>query len=251
MTLETVFTNLLEGLSLSQYESYKFSQDNSSSISENLFPIPVAEVKEVTLNINYAYEDGYDVEKDIKKIDIQKIYNNIESSTASIADGLQRKIAEQIDQKSQDIHDQVKWTEVKKLLDEGILTDLIMNKFKSLFVNKITDLPSKKVGIIPEKIISIDQEFLEAFTSVLERQDEVALYLPLITSSSSLYTLLDQQMKSANMYKQLNIKADDIIYTGMNITVDKDKLKDLPPQSIQNVTMKLNMNNVIKRTVSE
>jgi hypothetical protein len=71
MTVENLFTDVLNNLVEAQYESYVFSQKLGER-DNNLLPIPTAEIKQITLDINYAYEKkdeiGYQESFDIALI---------------------------------------------------------------------------------------------------------------------------------------------------------------------------------------
>ncbi|BDD06130.1 hypothetical protein [Aureibacter tunicatorum] len=243
MTIENVVSNILEGLALAQYESYKFSADKHASIKDRLFPIPVAEVKEVTLDFCYAYQEGYDAPQ-IKAVDYVRIYHAIEDEAEAHIDNIFTHIETHVRNNSS-IGSEVEKDEIIARLKDGRFVQPILGLFETKFVNAL------KLNLDPTSIpVSLLQDIgtytllEESVTEVLLDDDKIK---PVYESTGfgSIYLNMGDR---ANAFK-LNVNT--IIYKGMSITLDENKLQELPDSSIQKAKLVLSLKNVSSKNNSD
>lgn len=55
MTINNFFSDVLSSIADAQYNSYVFSQQLGEQASDSLFPVPIAEIKEITFDMKFAY----------------------------------------------------------------------------------------------------------------------------------------------------------------------------------------------------
>ena len=240
MDLQTVITNLMEGLALSQYEAYQYSLENSKDIDEGLFPIPYATLQEVTFNLKFAYLPGYSDDHHIEPTQTAKIWKHISADLETGAKQLQRLIAGRI-KLTGDIDEQT-FTDVKEGLKKGAMTPQALKHCKKTLEKAIPQLRTNEEG---KFLLAASKWLVKSLMAVCMQHYQVGRVLK--TQGEKIITQEDAKNTLAD---RATIELNEIIYSGMAITVNAGELKALPEQSIQELNLTMNVNNILNRNTS-
>ena len=249
MTVENLFTDVLNNLVDAQYESYVFSQKLGER-DNNLLPIPTAEIKEITLDINYAYEKKDEIGYQ-ESFDTNLIYAKMKGLLRKILSKYQKRIIDEVELSPESSN--VKWMEVKKNLLSGKLIDFMLTDIKTPFsseldtlLNKTSEKDLKHDQIVINTIIPLTEETVER--NVLNHP-HMAAFIKHINLED-----VSEKIKS-NLDKHIQ-KIDDAVKTSVkyrpksiNIIVDAQVLKELPPDAIQNAKVVMKMRNIMVEKV--
>jgi hypothetical protein len=249
MTVENLFTDVLNNLVDAQYESYVFSQKLGER-DNNLLPIPTAEIKEITLDINYAYEKRDEIGYQ-ENFEIALIFIKMKGLLKKTLSKYQKKIIEEVDLSSESTN--VKWMEIKKNLLSGKLIDFMLTDIKASFINELDTLLNKS----SEKELQHDQIVINALIPLVEETIERNVlnhhHMTMFIKHISLQNVSDKVKNSLDKHTQ---KIDDAVKSSVkyipksiNIIVDAQVLKELPPDAIQNAKVVMKMRNIMVEKV--
>lgn len=234
MDIESVVTNILEGLALSQYESYRFSAEHSQNVEEGLFPIPYAEIQDVKLNLNFAYVNEEQAQY-IRSTEISRLYREIAPKANSLITEIQSQLFSKLSEKN-DLDNSI-----LEALKNGVLSEVILSRSKSIFRNHLKKINSNKLD---EFDISIPKIIIQAAFQCFQEHFEVSQLLKHIPDIELFKNRLIQQYNAT-----IPLETARPPYEGMPITVDATVLSQLPTDAVQNMSITVNMRNVLKKTI--
>lgn len=249
MTVENLFTDVLNNLVGAQYESYVFSQKLGER-DNNLLPIPTAEIKEITLDINYAYEKRDEIGYQ-ENFEIALIFIKMKGLLKKTLSKYQKKIIEEVDLSPESTN--VKWMEIKKNLLSGKLIDFMLTDIKAPFIGELDTLLNKA----SEKELQHDQIVINALIPLVEETVERNVLnhhqMAMFIKHVSLQDVSDKVKNNLDKHTQ---KIDDAVKSSVkyipksiNIIVDAQVLKELPREAIQNAKVVMKMRNIMVEKV--
>lgn len=245
MTVENLFTDVLNSLVAAQYESYVFSQSLGEQ-DTRLLPIPTAEIKEITLDVNYAYERKDDAGFN-EAYDAQMIFTKLSGLIERTLTRYQKRIVDEVD--ASDESDNLKWIEVKKNLLSGKLLDFMQKDIRKPLTSGIDDLLNKSQieGVqYSETLVNLLAPLLQGTVerNVLKHPDMKAFVKSI--------NIQDMNEKVKNSLTHHHQEIATAISSSVkhnpkyhNIIVDSAILRELPPQAIQNAKVVMKMRNII------
>jgi len=249
MTVENLFTDVLNNLVDAQYESYVFSH-RLGERDYNLLPIPTAEIKEITLDVNYAYEKKDEIGFK-ESFDTILIFNKMKRLLKKSLVRYQKKIMDEIDLSPQSSNE--KWIEIKKNLSSGKLIDFMLTDIKTPFIdelenvlNKTTEKDQQYYQIVINTLIPLVKSTIER--NVLNHPHMVAFNkeISLDDTSDKIKVNLDKHIQEIDDSVKSSVK---YIPKSLNIIVDAHVLKELPPDAIQKAKVVMKMRNIMVERV--
>ncbi|KAF2325792.1 hypothetical protein [Flavobacterium daemonense] len=249
MTVENLFTDVLNNLVEAQYESYVFSQKLGER-DNNLLPIPTAEIKQITLDINYAYEKKDEIGYQ-ESFDIVLIFSKMKRLIKKALLRYQKKIIDEVDLSPESSN--VKWLEIKKNLSSGKLIDFMLTDIKMPFVNELDTLLNKSnekelehYQIVTNILIPLALNTVER--NVLNHQHMAPFikHINLDDVSEKVKNNLDKHIQEIDDSVKSSVK---YIPKSINIIVDAQLLKELPPDAIQKAKVVMKMRNLMVERV--
>lgn len=245
MTVENLFTDVLNNLVKAQYESYVFSQRLGEQ-DYNLLPIPTAEIKEITLDVNYAYEKKDETILN-ENYDTSQIFKRLSNLIKKNLVKYQKNIIDEID--VSDVSANLKWIEVKKNLQSGKLIGFMLKDIKKPFIDNLDTLFNKT----QTNTIQYDQNVISLLTPLI--QETVERNILKHPDMKEFINNIDMQgvyEKIKHNFTKNIEEIDDIIKSSvkfspknLNIVIDAQVLKELPPDAIQNAKVVMKMRNII------
>lgn len=245
MTVENLFTDVLNNLVKAQYESYVFSQSLGEQ-DKNLLPIPTAEIKEITLDVNYAYEKKNEIDLE-ELFDTTQIYKKLSNMIKKNLTRYQKNIIDEVD--ISDISESFKWLEVKKNLQSGKLVEFMLNDIRKPFIKELDSLFNKS------KIDSMDytQGLINLLVKLIQETiDKNILNHPDLKEFITHIDVRNMDEKIKHSLNKNTFEIEDSIKSSvkhgpknLNIIVDAQILKGLPPDAIQNAKVVMKMRNII------
>jgi hypothetical protein len=240
MTITKLYTDILDSIVRAQYNAYVYSQKLGEQVTDNLFPIPIAEIKEITLDVNFAYTPSPPGEEGEIEVSLPDVYNNLKPLFVQVISKVCKRIADEIDMS--DYSDDAGWLPVKKSLLHGTLDQYILTALKQEFFNDT------------KKIIrnnAIDQPLLEqllikvAGDTILHHPD-VKKFIRGIPAAHLLKETVEREMRHRHdeLQKSLeNAKQERI--SGLDIIIDAGELKELPRDAIQHARVVLDVRSIL------
>ncbi|MEN2414993.1 hypothetical protein [Flavobacterium mesophilum] len=249
MTVENLFTDVLNNLVEAQYHSYVFSQKLGER-DNNLLPIPTAEIKQITLDINYAYEKRDEIGYQ-ECFDIVLIFNKMKKLIKKSLLRYQNKIIDEVDHSSESLD--AKWLEIKKNLLSGKLIDFMLADIKTAFVNDLDTLLNKSNEkesehhqIVTSTLIPLAQDAVERNILNHQHMAPFVKHISLNDVSEKVKNNLEKHTQEIDDSVKSSVK---YIPKSINIIVDAQVLKELPPHAIQNAKVVMKMRNLMVERV--
>ncbi|MTH17157.1 hypothetical protein [Flavobacterium sp. LC2016-01] len=249
MTVENLFTDVLNNLVEAQYESYVFSQKLGER-DNNLLPIPTAEIKQITLDINYAYEKKDEIGYQ-ESFDIALIFSKMKRLIKKTLLRYQKKIIDEVDLSPESSN--VKWLEIKKNLSSGKLIDFMLTDIKTPFVNELDTLLNKSnekelehYQIVANTLIPLAQDTVERNVLNHQHMAPFSKHISLDHVSEKVKNNLDKHIEEIDDSVKSSVK---YIPKSINIIVDAQLLKELPPDAIQKAKVVMKMRNIMVERV--
>lgn len=244
MTVENLFTDVLNNIVKAQYESYVFSQGLGEQ-DKYLLPIPTAEIKEITLDINYAYEDQGEI-KQKDSYQVHMIYNKITDILGKLFSQCQKRIVEEINMSEESSGEQ--WSKTKNKLLMADLTEYMLSQAKASFLVSADNFLNQSAN----ESFNID-EFIGFLISLV--RDTIYEYIVKCTEMQSFVKNIDLAnvysfieiylMRNKQLVENIIKKSAKPIIDNLNIVVDSRLLENLPPEAIQKAKVVMKMRNII------
>ncbi|WP_343321499.1 hypothetical protein [Sphingobacterium multivorum] len=249
MTVNKVFTDFLEDMVQAQFNSYLYSQKLGEQ-DNILLPIPFAEIKEITLDLHYAY-DTSSPQTNRFQYDVHYLKAQIQSQLAVRLKKLIKQLIDEIEEN--DRADDGQWPVVKKGIQSETFRDYIKKLYDNCFQKYLlplivnsdetqTDLSTKtwtSLLYLFEKE-QIEKEVLghnEVKNWVTHRMQQDAL--------ATLYTLQTEQEDHWDILFQ---NAKKTVPSAINVIIDSEQLKSLPASAIQQAKIVMHMKNLTLET---
>jgi hypothetical protein len=249
MTVENLFTDVLNNLVDAQYESYVFSQKLGER-DYNLLPIPTVEIREITLDVNYAYEKKDDIGYK-ESFDTSLIFRKMKMLLKKTLVRYQKKVMDEIDLSPESLDG--KWIEIKKNISSGKLVNFMLKEIRTPFIDEIENLLNKTSGnsqqysqIVINALIPLVKDAIEQ--NVLNHPHMAAFnkQVSLPDFSDKIKNNLDKHIQEIDDSVKSSVK---YIPKSLNIIVDAHVLKELPPDAIQKAKVVMKMRNIMVERV--
>lgn len=248
MTVENLFSDVLNNLTAAQYESFKFSHDQGAKDPFDL-PVPTAEIREITLNINYAY-DKNETPSVVQGYDIPLIFDKIIPVLKNVLHKAQKEIIDSIDDSDMPETTGGKWPEMKKNMMAGHLTDFMLDDIKGASIKGLDNLFNKplselsRYGLTTANLLApllegTVQRHVIAHPELSELIKRARLAWPDILKKIKEELIRNLQPIEGAVNTSLKI-----VPNSLNIIVDSEKLKSLPPDAIQHAQVTVKMRNL-------
>ena len=240
MTISKLYTDILDNIVQAQYNAYVFSQTLGEQVKDNLFPIPIAEIREITLDVNFAYVPP-DHEADAEmEIVLPELYNSLKPLLAQVFSKIRKSVVDEID--LSDYSGNAGWLEVKRNLMQGTLDQYTLTAMKQQFFSE-----AKKIT----RHNSLDQsQLVQLITKVAEdtivHHPDVKKFLRGLPVMSLVKETIEEEFKSKREELQHALEeAKRKKIPGLNIIVDAGELKELPPDAIQHARVVLDVRTIL------
>lgn len=245
MTVEALFADVLNNLSAAQFESYKFSQELGRN-DYLMLPVPTAEIREVTLNINYAYERNENPEP-VQRYDATALFAHLQDILKTAFMQAQRDFVAQLDLGETD---EIKtWPEIRKNILAGKLTGSLIDNIRPQATGGLDRVFNQQAEISRHGLAAVN---------LLAPLMESAL-LRLVAGHPDLEAIVKAARPDRNEFQKKireelirQLPTIDRAVTGsltqspqgLNIVVDAEKLKTLPSSAIQHAQVTVKMRNL-------
>ncbi len=245
MTVKNVFTKFLEDLVQAQYNSYVYSQSLGEQ-GNSLLSIPFAEIKEITLDLNYAY-DGNSAPTTCFQYNIDSLKNETLALLQMRLQSIMKLITEVIEENG--IVNNDEWTTIKKGLKSEELKDFLTDFYKNGFQKNLTPLimtcNDMQTELNPNNWSTmINLLELDALQQeILSHKDLQNWLTPRISQKITNQVKDNQTNDETNWLISLNL-AKEIVQQSLNVVVDADQLKKYPAESIQKAKVVMRMKNL-------
>ena len=245
MTVNKIFTNFLDDLVQAQYNSYLYSQSLGEQ-EDILLPIPFAEIKEITLDLNYAY-DATAANVAPFRYDLGTLKSEALKLWQAQLKKLLKVLVEKIEENG--IVHLEEWTAIKK----GIYAA----EYHSYLAEAYTQEFHKTLAPIIQNSNDTQQELEPLSWSKVLRMLEIHMLEKEILNHKDLLNWLTPRIHQALItdFKEDQSKDDacwsihfnlakKLIPPPLNIIVDAEQLKNLPPEAIQKAKVVMRMKNI-------
>ena len=249
MTVNKVFTDFLEDLVQAQYNSYLYSK----KLGEQdiiLLPIPFAEIKEITLDLHYAY-DTSTTQTSRFQYDVHYLKAKVQSELIARLKKIIKELIEDVEENGK--ADDVEWPIVKRGLLSETFRDYIKNQYDSCFQKHLLPL-----------IISSDETQMDlntqTWTSLLhlfEKEEiekevlghtDVKNWVTQRMRQDLLAALSAWQTGQEENWELQFQNAKKTVPNSINVIIDAEQLKNLPPSTIQQAKIVMHMKNLTVET---
>jgi hypothetical protein len=239
MNISTLYTDLLDSIVQAQYKTYVFSQNLGGEVNDSLFPIPVAEIRELTLDLSYAYVKDEDNDVTETEVSWPSLYKHIEPVFSQITQNVRNLILSNI---NPDLISDPDWSSIKNNLQNGLLDKYSLSMLEEKFYNNERQLVY--LNMLNQTVLV--QLVKQNMNETMLQNDQLAKYI----NGTSLQSLADDivtnslQQKRADLQKayEAAIKKKKKL---LNITIDADELKALPSETIQHARIVLDIRAIL------
>lgn len=244
MTVENLFTDVLNNLVKAQYESYVFSQGLGEQ-DTHLLPIPTAEIKEITLDINYAYEDKGEI-KPKDNYNVPMIFDKLTDLLRKAFSQCQKRIIDEVNM-SEESSD-ANWPEAKKNLLMENITEYMLSHAKSNFFASADNLLNKPANesFQPDDLMNLLESVVrETVNECIIKHPDMQSFVKNIDLGDVYKYIHVYLMKNAEFVSDVTKRSVKPIVNNLNIVVDAHLLENLPPEAIQKAKVVMKMRNII------
>ncbi|WP_312314730.1 hypothetical protein [Empedobacter brevis] len=245
MTVENLFTDVLNNLVKAQYESYVFSQRLGAQ-DHNLLPIPTAEIKEITLDVNYAYEDKEEFGFK-ESYDICLIIEELSDMLKTFFQQYQKRIIGEVNMSDKSLHEE--WSEIKKNLSLDKMTHYMLERAKADFLKSADNFFNSSKKNTPlttdQVLIFLESTIQHTVNECIIKHIDMKQFIENVNVDEINSYIHSSINKNAQFIKDVVQRSIKQVPKKLNIIVDAHLLENLPPEAIQKAKVVMKMRNII------
>lgn len=242
MTIKQLYSDMLQNIAEAQYDAYLYSQQlgNGQQASDSLFPIPIAEVKEITFDINFAYAKPQQSGEPPTTIVPATVFANLKPFFTQVISKARKKVIDEID--LSEASADPAWLTVKKNLLQGTLDSYALTELKQRF---LTDA-KRMISDSKIDIAQLEQLLIQNTADTFIQHPDVKKFARAVPALQLVKQSIEEDVNNnqADIQKAV-ANAQTPVQTGLDIIVDNDDLQKLPASAIQHARVVVDLRSIL------